>query len=80
LDKPINLQNSTRNNISNYIIQSYLNDNWIKVDNVSNTYYTYKDLIPNTTYQIRIASVNNNNYISPYILILILLKHYNLHN
>jgi len=65
-DKHVNLQNSTRNNISNYIIQSYLNDNWITIDSVINTYYTYKDLLPNTTYQIRIASINNDNYISPY--------------
>ena len=65
-DKLIVLQNSTRNNIINYIIQSYLQNNWITIDTITNTYYTYNDLMPNSTYQIRIASINIDNYVSSY--------------
>ena len=55
-----------KNNIKNYIVQSYLNNAWITIANPSTNSYSYTNLLSNTEYKIRIASINQQDYISNY--------------
>lgn len=60
---------TTKNNIKNYIIQSYLNNNWTTVGTPSTNSFNYTNLLSNTLYKIRIASINQQDYISNYTIL-----------
>jgi len=58
-----------RNNIKNYIIQSYIDNNWITIATLNSTNYNYTNLLNNTQYKIRISAVNQLGYVGNYSLV-----------
>ena len=60
---------NSKNNIKNYLVQSYLNNNWTTVATPNDNSFNYVNLIPNTLYKIRIASINQQDYISNYTIL-----------
>ena len=64
--KKHHIELDVRNNIKNYIVQSYLNNTWITVGNPTTNSFNYINLLSNTEYKIRIAARNQLDYISNY--------------